>query len=149
MLSPVTQRLSSSPFTPRCKPILPREVMYETSVILEKVENNQESEVEMKPELKVVIKDFAKTNISEISSVDIETLVEEELTEDTRSVDQESDDLEFYEIEEPVSPPPSEPNEVILVEDDQDDQNDQYDQNGKTEVAKETNNNAGKMIHSN
>ena len=116
--------------------------MDDTSDSLEKVENKLESEeaakdIEMKPELKFIIKDFAKTNISENSAVDIETLVEEEFNEDTIVIDEESDDLDFKEIEEPVSPPPSEPNEVILVEDDQDDE---------TEVAEETKNNAGNII---
>ena len=88
------------------------------------------------PQLKVLIKDFAKqTNaMSESQTVDIEKMASEELSsihEEQKDSEKDSDSLE--EIEEPVSPPPSEPNDVIIVEDDEE----------KPNIKEEDNNNTG------
>ena len=95
----------------------------------EKVDNNDE------PQLKVMIRDFAKqTNaMSESQTVDIEKMASEELSskhEDQQESEDDSDSLE--EIEEPVSPPPSEPNDVIIVEDDEEEPNIKEEDNNNT-----------------
>jgi len=92
--------------------------------------------------LKVIIKEFAKEDNAEKEvQMDIETIVTEvfddhssdvtEKVKENQEIDGEADDKKCLdiEIEEPVSPPPSEPNDIILVEDEEND----------TEKAGETN----------
>jgi len=84
--------------------------------------------------LKVIIKEFAKEDNAEKEvQMDIETIVTEvfddhssdvtETVKENQEIDGEADDKKCLdiEIEEPVSPPPSEPNDIILVEDEEND----------------------------
>jgi len=141
MLSPTMQRVTSFPFTPINKPPLSEELKktvsensdsimdIEDGTELKEVNKNSQKSEET-PTLKVIIKEFARQNIKEkenqplSNSNDNKTVEKEETTEKT-DVEEEKEDVEEEEeeeledIEEPVSPPPSDLNDVIIVEDEE------------------------------
>ena len=141
MLSPTMQRVTSFPFTPINKPPLSEELKKKVSEssdsIMETEDGTELKEVnknsqksEETPMLKVIIKEFARQNIKEkenqpLNSNDNKTIEQEEKTKIDEDVeeDQEQEKNEVdsipEELEEPVSPPPSDSSDVILVEDEE------------------------------
>jgi len=138
MLSPTMQRVSSFPFTPINKPPLSEELkktVSESSDSIMEIEdvtelkevNKNSQKSEETPTMKVIIKEFARQNIKEkenqpLNSNDNKTVEKEETTEKTNveeEKEEEEDEIDSIpeDIEEPVSPPPSDSNDVILVED--------------------------------
>ena len=143
MLSPTMQRISSFPFTPINKPPLSEEVKKRVSESLmdpedcselkEVTENSQKGgDI---PALKVIIKEFAKQSMKEKENLPLnnnnENMTKEkriENSEDVADVIEDEDPNEEGEdqtdspgedLDEPVSPPPSDSNHVILIEDDE------------------------------
>jgi len=139
MLSPSTQsRFTTFPYSPLNKPrdcerkercesaISKKMTCHSDNAISDNIDNTK---------LKVIIKEFAKEdNVEKEVQMDIENIVTEvfddhssdvtEPVKEKQEIDNEADDkksLVDVEIEEPVSPPPSEPNDVILVEDEEND----------------------------
>ena len=139
MLSPTMQRVTSFPFTPINKPPLTEELKktvsensdsimdIEDGTELKEVNKNSQKSEET-PTLKVIIKEFARQNIKEkenqplSNSNDNKTVEKEETTEkkdEEEEEDVEEEEEEIEDIEEPVSPPPSDLNDVIIVEDEE------------------------------
>ena len=145
MLSPTMQRISSFPFTPINKPPLSEEVKKRVSESLmdpedcselkEVTENNQKGEDI--PALKVIIKEFAKQSMKEKENLPLNNnenmTKEKKIDSDSENVAEEIEDEDpneegedqtdspgEEELDEPVSPPPSDSNHVILIEDDED-----------------------------
>ena len=139
MLSPTMQRVTSFPFTPINKPPLSEELKKKVSEssdsIMETEDGTELKEVnknsqksEETPTLRVIIKEFARQNIKEkenppLNSNDNKTVEKEEKTNIDEDVEddqeEEVDDSIEGEFEEPVSPPPSDSSDVILVEDEE------------------------------
>ena len=142
MLSPTMQRISSFPFTPINKPPLSEEVKKRVSESLmdaedcselkEVTENNQKGEDI--PALKVIIKEFAKQSMKEKENLPLnnnENITKEKMIDNSEDVAEEIEDEDPNEegedqtdspgedLDEPVSPPPSDSNHVILIEDDE------------------------------
>jgi len=139
MLSPTMQRVTSFPFTPINKPPLSEELKktvcensdsimeIEDGTELKEVNKNSQKSEEI-PTMKVIIKEFARQNIKEkenqpLNSNDSKPVEKEETTEKTNVEEGKEDEHEVppigEDIEEPVSPPPSDSNDVILVEDEE------------------------------
>ena len=140
MLSPTMLRVTSFPFTPNNKPPLSEELKktisesddsmmeIEDGAELKEVNKNSQKSEET-PKIKVIIKDFARQNIKEkenqpLNSNDNKTVEKEETKEKTNDKEEEKEDEDEVDsipedLEEPVSPPPSDSNDVILVEDEE------------------------------
>ena len=143
MLSPTMQRISSFPFTPINKPPLSEEVKKRVSESLmdpedcselkEVTENSQKGgDI---PALKVIIKEFAKQSMKEKENLPLnnnENITKEKMIDNSEDVAEEIEDEDpneegedqtdspgEEELDEPVSPPPSDSNHVILIEDDE------------------------------
>merc|ERR1711963_740947 len=125
MLSPTTQRISSFPFTPINKPPLSEEVKKRVSESLMKevTENCQKGEDTLT--LKVIIKEFAKQSMKEKENLPLnnnENVTKEKKIENSEDVTEEIEDEDLNEegedqtdspgeeLDEPVSPPPSDSN---------------------------------------
>ena len=142
MLSPTMQRISSFPFTPINKPPLSEEVKKRVSESLMDAEDCSElKEVnkncqkgEDTPTLKVIIKEFAKQSMKEKENLPLnnnenmtkekkidnsENVAEEIEDEDPNEEGEDQTDSPGEDLDEPVSPPPSDSNHVILIEDDE------------------------------